>query len=223
MRGSWMQLVLVCGAVAAFAQTPAVLHGSVQATVLDANELPVPEALVEALPQGVALASPVAQCRTDERGVCTIALRQAGQYALLASKEQDGYPKPYPFYRGAGAEPLPVAEISASHPSETVTMHLGRRAGVVLGTVKDAVTGKPLAANVEFRWVHEAANFWSGGVRADGSFRFFTPADAPLTMVVSADGYESWHYALGRGELKDAIVLKPGEELTLEIRLWPKK
>lgn len=223
MRGIWMQLVLVCGAVTVFAQTPAMLQGSVQATVLDANELPVPDALVEALPQGVGLASPVAHCRTDERGMCAFALRQAGQYALLASKEQDGYAKPYPFYRGVDAEPLPVAEISASHPSETVTMHLGRRAGVVLGTVKDAVTGKPLNATVEFRWVHEAANFWSGGVPADGSFRFLTPADAPLTMTVSADGYESWRYALGRGELKGAIVLKPGEELTLEIRLWPKK
>jgi hypothetical protein len=223
MRGIWAIPALLSAAVVAGMQMPAVLHGSVQATVLDANELPVPDVLVEALPQGVALAGPVAHCRTDERGICTIALHQAGSYAILASKEQDGYPKPYPFYRGIGAEPLPVAEISAQHATAAVVTHLGKRGGVVQGTVKDAVSGKPLDAQVEFRWVNEPANLWGGSGLTNRSFRILVPAEAAITMVVTMDGYEPWRYALGRGDLKGAIVLKPGEELTLDIRLWPKK
>lgn len=223
MRGIWVELVLICGATAACAQASGALHAAVQATVLDANEMPVADALVEAYPQGVVLTSPLAQCHTDERGTCTLALREAGNYAILASKEQDGYPKQYPFYRGLEAEALPVVEISAAHVRDAVEAHLGKRAGILLGTVKDLATGKPLDAHIEFRWANEPTNFWSGSGLANGSFRILVPADAPITMVVSLDGYESWRYTLGRGELKDAIMLKPGQELTLDIRLWPKK
>jgi hypothetical protein len=41
-------------------------------------------------------------------------------------------------------------------------------------------------------------------------------------MVVSLDGYENWSYSLGRGELRNAILLRPGEELALDVRLRPK-
>jgi hypothetical protein len=219
----WAQLVLFGVALAAGAQAPAVPHAMVQVTVLDANELPVPDALVEAYPQGVELAAALTRCSTDASGHCALALGQAGEYAILASKEQDGYPKQYPFYRGLHAAPLPIVHVSAEHASEAVVAHVGKRAGVLVGTVRDAVTGKPLNANVEFRWVHEPTNFWSGSGLTNASFRILAPADAPITMVVSLEGYESWHYALGHGELKNAIVLKPGEELTLEIRLWPRR
>lgn len=42
-------------------------------------------------------------------------------------------------------------------------------------------------------------------------------------MVVSQKGYEDWTYSLGKGAMKNAIVLRSGEEMRLDIRLRPTK
>jgi hypothetical protein len=42
-------------------------------------------------------------------------------------------------------------------------------------------------------------------------------------MVVSLNGYENWTYSLGKGAMKNAILLGPGEEMRLDIRLRPKE
>ena len=222
MRGLIAVCAMLAGGTIALAQSPA-LHATVQVTVLDANDLPVGDALAAAYPQGVAMASAPEWCRTNLSGVCSLELHSAGQYAILASKEQDGYPRQYPFYTGLNVAPQAMVNITAGHFNETVVTHLGKRAGILIGTVRDAETGKPLNANVEFRWVAEPSNFLSGSGLTNATFRILVPADAPLTMVVSLDGYENWRYMLGPGEARDALLVKPGEELTLDIRLWPKK
>jgi hypothetical protein len=94
---------------------------------------------------------------------------------------------------------------------------------VLTGTVTDAITGKPLNANVTFQSPSDRRIFLSGSGLTNAKFRILVPSDTPLTMVVSQRGYEDWTYSLGRSEFRNAILLKAGEELTLDIRLQPKR
>jgi len=80
-----------------------------------------------------------------------------------------------------------------------------------------------LNANVEFRWVSEPQNFLSGSGLANAQFRILVPSDVAVTMVVSLAGYENWSYATDTGPVKNAVLLVPGEELNLDIRLQPKQ
>lgn len=112
---------------------------------------------------------------------------------------------------------------STDHPTEAVTVHLGKRGGVLTGTVKDAITGKPLNADAKICWISNPVYCIHGSGLANARFRILVPSDFPVTMIVSLKGYEDWTYSLGKGALKNAILLGPGEEMRLDIRLRPKK
>ena len=198
-------------------------HGSIRATVLNDREELVRDAMALAMPIGVALGMALPVCKTDETGSCTISLSYFGKYSVSASKEDEGYPKQtFAFY--AAQNPLPPEIVlSAEHPTENVVVHLGKRAGILTGTVGDAITGKALDAGVEFRWLNAPSNFLRGSGLTNSHFRILIPSDVPVTMVVSHAGYEDWNYSLGRGELRNAILLHSGEESRVDIRLLPKK
>lgn len=113
-----------------------------------------------------------------------------GRYSLSAAKPDEGYPEPNSaFYTGFHAK-LVVIKLSFQHQSASVALRLGKKAGILKGTVADAVTGRPVNANVEFRWVSEPQNFLSGSGLANAQFRISVPSDVPITMVVSLAGYE---------------------------------
>lgn len=200
--------------------------GSIHATVLDDSGAFVQGATVSALLLAAGGHSGgVPHCVSDESGSCTISLLNYGygSYSMSVAKPVDRYPESRSaFYTGFLAEQI-IAMISAEHPSESVVLHLGKKAGILKGTVADAVTGKPLDANVEFRWVSDPGNFMSGSGLTKAQFRILVPSDVAVTMVVSLEGYENWTYTLGRGSMSNAILLSPGEELNFEIRLWPRQ
>lgn len=144
-----------------------------------------------------------------------------GRYSVSAAKPNEGYPElHFAFYTGFHAN-LTVIKLSAQHQSVRVALRLGKKAGILKGTVADAVTGKPLNANVEFRWVSEPQNYLSGSGLANAQFRILVPSDVALTMVVSLAGYEDWSYKADKGSVKNTFLLLPGEELNLDIRLQP--
>lgn len=224
---------LILGLVAATSLCAGQGHdsvGTVRVTVLDGRDLPVRGAKVTALPiTKCVLGYAPPECFADSAGGCTLTLSYGGdcggKYGISASKEDDDYPLLYFSFYAAADSTLKQTEVTLSkgHPSEAVTVHLGRRAGVLVGTVADAVTGKPLNANVAFRWVSDPKISLSGSGLANAHFRILVPSNTPVTMVVSLKGYEDWAYSMGRGALWNAIILRPGEELTLDIRLRPKE
>lgn len=196
---------------------------SIRATVLDANDQPVSGAIVQARPLDGVSAMVLPWCRTDGTGTCTISPLQHLRYLVSSSKAEDGYPEQdVTFYVLPGTAPA-IVTLSAEQPAATVLLHLGKQGGVLVGTVADAVTGKPLNANVTFRWVSDPDRFMSGSGLTNAKFRIMVPSDTPVTMVVSLNGYQDWTYTLGRGELWNALLLRPGEVLTLDIRLQPKE
>jgi hypothetical protein len=198
-------------------------NGSVNGTVVDGSGTTVKGATVYAQPMDRPMASVVPQATTDRNGAFTISKLDYGRYSLSAAKPDEGYPElDFAFYTGFHAK-LVVIELSVQHRSARVALRLGKKAGILKGTVADAVTGRPLNADVEFRWVSEPQNFLSGSGLANAQFRILVPSDVPITMVVSLDGYENWSYKSDKGSAKDAVLLLPGQDLNLDIRLQPKQ
>lgn len=204
-------------------------RGSVKVTVFGDRGLPVHGAKVTAVPiTKCALAYALPECLTDSTGSCSLDLyydqKCGGKYSITASKVEDGYP-PMDRWFYAAADPAfkeTDIEMPVAHWVNAVTVHLGKRAGILTGTVRDAATGRPMDPNVLFHWVSNPRNFLGTGLNKP-RFRILVPPDTPITMVVSQKGYEDWTYSLGRGTMKNAIRLGPGEEMRLDIRLRPRE
>jgi len=197
--------------------------GSIRGTVLDDSLAPVQGASVCTQPLDRPVASPLRCDLSDDGGAYVISKLHYGKYSVSVAKPDEGYPQSdMTFYIGFHAR-LTVAKLSAQHQSASIVLHLGKKAGILKGTVADAVTGRPLNANVEFRWVSEPQNFLSGSGLANAEFKILVPSDVAVTMVVSLEGYENWSYKAADGSMRNAVLLRPSEEMILDIRLQPKQ
>jgi hypothetical protein len=210
-------LILLACSGPGFGQT----WGTIRGTVVDEAGNIVAGATLFAQPQGP-MAMMIPQCTTDARGSCALSHLNLEKYFVFAGKSEDGYPElAYSFFVPRGTRPT-EAILSEDHPSDEVIVHLGPKAGILMGTVADAATGKPLNANVEFRWISDPDKFLSGGGLTKASFRILVPSDVALKMIVSLDGYENWVYGVDGAKRGKPLLLHPGEEETLDIRLRPK-
>jgi hypothetical protein len=229
------QTIVMAGLIAAavFCAGQEQGSGSVKVTVFGEHDLPVAGASVLAQPivtSNCVMNYALPECLTDKRGICTLQLEYGGgcllgKYSISVSKEADGYPRLFQqFYAAAdpGQKPTEVA-VSASHPTDAIAVHLGKRGGILTGTVVDALTGKRLNANITLRWALNPAIANAGRWLADLEFRMLVPSETPVTMVVSEKGYQDWTYALGKGAMTNTIRLGPGEEKRLDVRLQPRK
>jgi hypothetical protein len=196
-------------------------RGTIRATVIDEIGNIVAGATLCAQPQAPT-AMMIPQCTTDAKGSCTLSHLNLEKYFVFAGKSEDGYPEfAYSFFVPRGTKPM-EAMLSEDHPLDEVIVHIGPKAGILTGTVADAATGKPLNANVEFRWISDPVNFLSGGGLTKASFRVLVPSDVALKMIVSLDGYENWVYGEEGGKRGKPLLLHPGQEEKLDIRLRPK-
>ena len=195
------------------------ITGVIQGTVRDGSDVPVVHATVYARLQGVyVFRAIVPHTETGEDGRYRLEL-PFGQYSLAAGKPEEGYPDAlyYTFYYGHKRRPN--VTLSAKNNKATVNLRLAKKAGILVGTVTDASTGKPVNANVDFRWISDPTIAISASGLANSQFRILIPPDTPLSMVISQSGYENWVYGSGTHRLP--LVLGPGESMNLDIRLKP--
>jgi hypothetical protein len=71
-----------------------------------------------------------------------------GEFAVIAKEEDEDYPG-WPSYNHRKFE---LATLTVSQPTATVTIRLGPKAGVLIFTVADAITGAPLNPCVQLTW-----------------------------------------------------------------------
>jgi hypothetical protein len=200
--------------------------GSIRASVLDENGGPVSGAIVTFMrqPRGSG-DEELTNCFTDQTGTCTAWKLRYGKYSATAANPRDGYPDSHGangFYAGSYPK-TSLALLSAKDPSQAVELHMPKKAGFIDITAVDGATGKPLNAKLEFHWVSSPKNGFACDCMSHGQSRLLIPAETPVTMLVTRKGYDDWTYALGRGELRDAILLHAGEELSLDVQMWPKQ
>jgi Carboxypeptidase regulatory-like domain len=172
-------------------QNPLMIKGQ----VLDAEGRPVPRAVVYAYPDG-GLNGVLPSSSSDERGEFTIAVSQAGVYAVVASKQVDGYPSAMsPFYNPT-AESLIQVLLKENQPPPFVTVRFGPKAGRVAGHIVDAETNRPIEdfqislCRLEVpMYCHRLSDKYPGG-----RFQVLVPS-APFTIQISASGYKDWYGA----------------------------
>ena len=143
-----------------------------------------------------------------------------GKFAVAASKEDEDYPDMSDqFYSDGKFETI---TLSSGHKAETVIFRLGPKAGVLLGTVADAVSNAPLSPCVEFIRVSEPNNSLSASGWVKPQYKLLIPSDTGILLKISLDGYKTWYYP---GTVDYAAAKSvwpgPGEKKTIDIRLEP--
>lgn len=193
------------------AQEPAATH-HIKGQVLSAQGSPVAEARVCARPL-----SPLRgrlPCEfSDAAGNFSIPVPPNETYFITAGKEADGYPDSgSPFYRVPFVN-LPEVIVSDGQAPPEVTFHLGYPAARIHGHITDAETGQAVAdTRVRLCRLETPRYCFTLDPRApDGRYRVLAPP-APLTLSVSAPGYEDW---AGEGPLR----LAPGSEREVNVAL----
>jgi hypothetical protein len=196
--------------------------GLIDGTVVYEDGRPTQGATVSACPLGRPMSTIIPQAETDETGYFRIDIPSSwfGKFAVAAKKEDEDYPDmSKQFYSDGKFETI---TLTSGHPAETVMIRLGPKAGVLVGTVADAVSKAPLSPCVEFRRASEPNNFLSASGLVKPQYKLLIPPDTYILMNISLDGYKTWYYP-GTIDQSAAtpVELEPGERKTVDIRLEP--
>lgn len=209
---------LMAGVRPALAQSD---EGLISGTVLYESGHPVKGATAYAVPLGRPMGAIIPHADTDQAGHFAIFIPDSwfGKFAVVAKKEDEDYPDTSKQFYSNGK--FQTVTLTARHPSATVTIRLGPKAGVISGTVKDAVTGSPLNPCTDLRYA-ASNNFLRGTGLIISKYRLLLPSDRRIYMKAWLDGYRPWYYPGTMDKSKATpIRLGPAEEQTLNILLQP--
>jgi hypothetical protein len=211
--------VLLCVMLLSFSLCAAGRPGMVRGTVVDESGTPVVAAQVSVDEMnGLPKAAPVLMSETDKNGHFSIGNLEFGNYKVFAMKESAGYPNTgFAFYSD---NVFPTVELTTAVPTADITLKVGPPAGVMLGSVTNAVTGTPVLASFLLRRVPEPDNWISMSQKAD--YRVLVPPSVEVSIEVSAPGYKTWYYGGPSDAFKrPPIRLESGKEMKLDIQLEP--
>jgi hypothetical protein len=205
-----LTLALVVLSLFAYSQTNDHPDGEIKGTVTDQNGSPVPAATVYAVPQGLTFDRMTPQSvKTDRNGEFDFhGAFKLGAYKIFSRKDEDGYPDlSDSFYADSKAD-SPKVDLTEDHPSATVTVTLGDKAGLLVGRVIDADSGAALEAKLVF--MDEYGNDHS--VLVKGKYRVLLPSgkDVTLMVMVMSSDYRSQLPA-------SPLRLEPGQEMHMDI------
>jgi len=196
--------------------------GVIQGVVAYENGNPAGGATVYAFPMDRALGAIIPRAMADENGNFVIRNLWLGKYALGGEKLSEDYlDMTNPFY---GDDKFETVILTSDRPAATVNTRLGSKAGILTGTVSDAVTGAPLNPCVEFRRSKRPEIFLSGTGLINAKYRALVPADTDVLIKVWYGGHKPWYYP-GTTNIAQSrpINLGPSQEIKLEIRLQPNR
>lgn len=197
---------------------------TISGTVVDEYGDPVPRAVASAVgPIGRPSAKVIPRVETDDHGHFTIPVSDSGEYFVSAGKEEEGYPEKWlPFNAGFDRKYVVRVRVTEANPEANVTIPLGPKGGVLIGTVRDAATGAPINPCAEFRRVAEPKNFMSGTGLINATFHRLVPSDVSFTLKVWVDGHKPWYYpGVEQPANGKPLKLGPGEEAHFDIALEP--
>jgi hypothetical protein len=204
--------IMIAGSLFAQAQTREPVTGEIKGTLTDGNGNPVAAATVYAVPQDLTFDSVTPRSiTTDRRGEFDFhGDFRLGAYKIYSRKDADAYPdRSDSFYADSKVEP-PKVELTEDHPSATVALSLGEKAGVVSGRVVDADTGVTLKAKLVF--IDEDGN--SHSVMTNGKYRALVPSGKNVSLMVMVMDAN-----YGSQSPVAPVQLAPGQEMHMDIPL----
>jgi hypothetical protein len=208
----FLTLVLVVASLFAYSQTKNQPDGEIRGNVIDQGGNRVPSATVYAIPQGITFdgitprsVKTNANGEFDFRGAF-----QLGAYKIYSRKAEDAYPdRSDAFYADSTTE-APKVDLTEDHPSATITVTMGGKAGVLVGRVVDVDTGEAVKAKLVF--MDEDGNDHS--VFANGKYRALLPPGKDLTLmvIVMSPNYRPQSPST-------PLRLEPGQEMHKDIQV----
>lgn len=194
--------------------------GVIQGTVTYEDGRPVKEATVYAHTLDRAMAAIVPHATTNESGHFVISHLWLGKYAVGGEKLDEGYANMTNQFYSDGK--FATAVLTSRNPAASVTIQLGPKAGILVGTVVDAVTNAPLNPCVEFKRGKNFSNFLSGTGLVNAKYRVLVPSSTDVLMKVWYGGHKFWYYPGTAVQAQSRpLNLKPGEVTKMDIRLEP--
>jgi len=195
-------------------------YGSLSGAVTDKSGIAVSGATVYAVPIKPAGAFP--KTKTDADGRYIFERLPYGGYTVLLAKPSEGYPDPF-YVPKCNDTKEPEIELSEENPNVKLDLGFGEKAGVLVGTVADADSGKPIDANSELRCLSDPSRSVTmfGTLTYDtltfAQFKVLVPSNTSVFMTVRQRGYEEWRFT--QNGVAAPILLAPGETLILDIKL----
>lgn len=156
---------------------------------------------------------------TDPTGQFEIQHLSMGATHLYATKDEDGYSTLNQ------TRARQTVTLTMQEPSASITIKLAPRAGILIGTVGDSVTGKPVN-KMQVIWMATASSnaaSGSSGTYDKGEFRVNLPTKSDLLVFVSAPGYKTWFYRDLADPSQAELRLASGEQKSVDIELVPKQ
>ncbi len=195
---------------------PPVEDGTIAGIVLNENGEPVDHAqLCLSITKRYNTSINCRAGRSNDGGAFTLEHVKPGTYGVFAIKPDEGYSIENQ-QRGQSVN------ITANQPYSNVTIHMKAKGSILLGTVTDAVTGKPIdVPNVQYIALDgEAAG---GGLAnlGNGKFRVVVPSGTEVIFIVQARGYRGWIYTDPNNPSRPVLRLAPGEQRHFDIALEP--
>ncbi len=201
---------LVLG-VAAVAQD----SGAISGTVVDEDRAPLVKAEVNAdavdnRPTG----SLVRYVETDSNGHFLIDRLPWGKYRVFARKEDAGYPDlQWSFYSN---DMFPIVAVMSRTPVAEIRIQLGPKAGILIGSVTDAITGAPVNAGIKLSRAGDLKKGISTSLPSD--YRVLLPPSTDVLLEASARGYQTWYYGGPSDPSKrPPLRLESGSQMHLDI------
>ncbi len=164
---------------------------------------------------------------TDEEGAFRIEVGKPGTYKVFASKEEDGYPLTISGFHQEGTNPIPTVSVLPGQSVSDVVVQLGAKGATIEGLIFDVATNQVVnKATITLRRADNPEVYYQIGPEEEkkgGKFRVLVPP-VPVTIEVSADGYETWSYSHdGLNKHSDSLKVKRGETKKLTVSLHRKK
>src|SRR5713101_3281793 len=212
MRRQWLGVVSVAlSGYMAMAQS----GGRITGTVLDEDGQLVTDAkLCVMVKSGNNTAINCNVARTDKNGEFEIENLKIGTYNVFAVNEGEGYSI-------ENQTPGEEVVLTSENLAPQITVRLRPRGGVLLGSVTDKFTGRP----IKKAWVSYAdidgKAAGSSVITSDGQIRLAVPTECGLVIIVSSKGYKGWVYTDPSNPAQPVLRLHSGERKILDIRLEP--
>jgi hypothetical protein len=168
--------------------------GSISGSVVDITGNPVIEAKVYTEPLSGILQGLVKETLSDKMGRFFLANIDPGDYFILASRKEDGYPHiDFAFY-ATDLTAFPKITVIKGQVTSNVVVRLGKRGAMIKGRIVDSFSSLPVVNSIitltrEDR--RDPPAYISFGPDENGNFTSAVPA-MPFRIEVSAPGFQRW-------------------------------
>jgi hypothetical protein len=149
---------------------------------------------------------------TDQGGQFEVQSLPMGIFFVYATKEEDGYSALNQARRRQRVILTP------QDPMANVTIRLAPKSGILIGTVRDRLTGRPVE-RVNVVYVSTDAGYTGSAGQYTGEFRVNLPTTADFIVIVSAPGYKHWFYTDPDDQSRPSLHLASGEQKSLNVEL----